>query len=404
MGNAMKHLYKTFLISILSGSLLMFQMTALAEDTTTGSSGGTTSGSDSSSSSSESTAKKLTSDPTEVKGPVVTDKNGVMTQTSTHKFDKIEDSDMLASIEMVATGFITAMIIKSYKPLTTDVMIAGIGGIAFIAGEVMSNMSFKGKIDAMTVEVTKKSDGTVNEEQMQRLLDLKKSYETARKATKTKRMLQLAAAAAYGLAAIMALFSKKKEESSLESCLTAVKAASLSCANTAEYISQITAYQTARSTPGVNSNSKNAEVVPLQTALLPFPCVPMVIGGITAAGAAAATANVNNVCTPVLTEMMKNQTSTPLVPKISANDKMLQNLLYANQLPAIKQVKPAGIMDSMLNFVFPKAQASWLPLLGLGGDGVDGCDHRPTSRQIHVYADEQDHRIRCPGGDCFFSS
>jgi hypothetical protein len=113
------------------------------------------------------------------KGAITTDSNGVMSRTSSYHFDKVSDTDMLASLGMLAGGFITARMLVYYKPITTDVIIAAAGGAAFIAGEILSNVKFKGTIDALTLDVTKKSDGSINEEQIKRLQDLKKSYEEA---------------------------------------------------------------------------------------------------------------------------------------------------------------------------------------------------------------------------------
>ena len=147
----LKYLYKTFLITFLSWSLLVVQSNAVFAQADV--------------------------------GTTTTDNNGVITHKQNFNFNKISDADMLASITMLAGGFVAGRMIASYRPMTMDVMIAGAAGAAFIAGEVMSNMKFKGTIDALTLEIQKKNDGTVNEEQIQRLTDLKTSYEEAKKTT-----------------------------------------------------------------------------------------------------------------------------------------------------------------------------------------------------------------------------
>ncbi len=139
----LKHLYKTFLISLITWSLLSFNSAIVFAQSE--------------------------------KGVVTTDSKGVISSTKQHKFEKISDTDMLSSIAMLAAGVVAGRIIKNYgfsnRPLTADLVIAAAGGVAFVAGEVMSNVKFKGTIDEMTVEVVKKSDGTINEEQIQRLKD-----------------------------------------------------------------------------------------------------------------------------------------------------------------------------------------------------------------------------------------
>lgn len=121
----LKHLYKTLLVSVICGSLLTLQSpVAFAAS--------------------------------ETKGTVTTDSNGVITAKKNYTFDKVSDSDMLASITMLAGGYIAGRMWQAYTPVSTDVTIAAAGGVAFIAGEIMSNVKFKGTIDAMTLEVEKK--------------------------------------------------------------------------------------------------------------------------------------------------------------------------------------------------------------------------------------------------------
>ncbi|MBY0414636.1 MAG: hypothetical protein K2Q18_10740 [Bdellovibrionales bacterium] len=152
----LKYFYKTFLIAVISGSLTMIHPNIVMAQTSTS----------------------------------VTDSSGGITTKTSYDLEKVKSSDMIASIAMLAGGFITARMLVSYKSLTTDVMIAAAAGVAFVAGEVLSNVKFKGTIDKMTVEVERKNDKTVNEEQLQRLQDLKKSYEEAKSATQTKRLFK----------------------------------------------------------------------------------------------------------------------------------------------------------------------------------------------------------------------
>ena len=84
----LRHFYKSFIISIISGSL-------------------------------------TTMSPAFAAGTNTTDKDGIITNTQTHKFDKVKENDMMASLTMLGGGFIAARMVQAYKPMTMDVMIAG---------------------------------------------------------------------------------------------------------------------------------------------------------------------------------------------------------------------------------------------------------------------------------------
>ncbi len=302
---------------------------------------------------------------------VSVDQNGVVTKLKTEHFTKIQDPDMLASVTMLAIGFLAALMAKTYQaPLTKDVMVAAAGGAMFIAGEVMSNMKFKGVIDEMTIEVEKKSDGTVNEEQMQRLLDLQKSYEEAKKTTKTKQMLQLAAAATFGLSAIIAGYDVVTELMALKKCTAALTSAQSICpAAASAKQAEITKYYAARSTIMKPSSITNQKLQPdMAKAGATFICPAETSG--TAAGAEVAMATtVNTACQPTVAMLIKNQAHSKVTLKISENDSSFKKLLNLNNSEMITQapVETNGFLGRIVDFVFPKAQASWLPLLGLSG-------------------------------------
>jgi len=103
---------------------------------------------------------------------------------------------------MIVIGFLATKLYK-YTPKTTDIYLAMVGGIAFIAGEILSTSTFKE--DAKALE---KKEGPPDSAQIEALTKLKKSYEAAKKSTSTKKMLQITAAGAFGIAAIMAFFIK----------------------------------------------------------------------------------------------------------------------------------------------------------------------------------------------------
>lgn len=356
----LKHLYKTLLISVISWSLLTVQSSVVFAAAT------------------------------ESKATITTDSNGVITAKKSVSFDKVSDTDMLASITMLAGGFIAGRMWQAYSPVSMDVTIAAAGGVAFIAGEVMSNIKFKGTIEAMTVEVEKKSDGTINEEQIQRLQDLKKSYEEAKKTTKTKKTLQLAAAAAFGAAALTATYMAYSEEGAVQSCLQTLNYASgaldkcisagatgvgateagscTACKPLIEgYRASFMAYTKARVPPGQPSGMKDKAVFPYeQTAKNPMNMCSLITTGATVQ---ALSKSVQGACIPAANLLVKDQQSSPTPISVQMVDaaKMLG-------IPAASLVKSAPLKTNMFanylersfSFLFPEAQAGWLPMLGLG--------------------------------------
>lgn len=356
----LKYFYKTFLIAILSGSLLSLQSgAALAAGTNS------------------------------------TDSKGVITNTQSHQFDKVTDSDMLASLGMLSGGFITGRMLKSYTPVTTDVMIAGAAGVAFIAGEVLSNMKFKGTIDAMTIEVSKKSDGKVNEEQIQRLQDLKKSYEEAKNTTKTKKMLQMASAVAFGVASATAGYMAYNEYQAAAGCVSAMTT-SLAALNTcpeadtpqtvavykpecARCALQVKELQIAfakieagRISPGPSLLEDKA-IKPTQAAAMIPKCSDMYPGAVTPMGVSA---KIASTCGLALKAESLNQIYSTIPPSkivFQSND-LLNELLFKGDVPKIsyerfqsRDISNNSMIKTALDFFFPTAQASWLPMLGLGG-------------------------------------
>ena len=355
----LKYFYKTFLIAILSGSLLSLQSgTALAAGTNS------------------------------------TDSKGLITNTQSHQFDKVTDSDMLASLGMLSGGFITGRMLKSYSPVTTDVMIAGAAGVAFIAGEILSNMKFKGTIDAMTVEVTKQSDGKVNEEQIQRLQDLKKSYEEAKNTTKTKKMLQMASAVAFGVASATAGYMAFNEFQASAKCIAAMTTSltALStcpeagtpqtaaifkpeCARCALQIKELqTSFakiEAGRISPGPSLLEKNS-ITPTQTAAMIPRCSEWFPGAVTPMNVSA---NIAATCGVALKMESLNQIYSTIPPAkiVFQSNELLNEILFKGAAPKFsyerfqsRDISNNSMIKTALDFFFPTAQASWLPMLGLG--------------------------------------
>jgi hypothetical protein len=153
------------------------------------------------------------------------DSNGVLKKSDSHSFKAPEESDMISSITMLVIGVIGMRMAKNYRPITMDVTIAAAGAAAFIWGEVSSTMGAKKKMQDMQVEITKSSDGSKDQAQIQRLQDLKKSYEEVKKTTGSKKTMQTTAAVAFAGAAAMAVYMSFQEEEMDKACEGAVKTA-----------------------------------------------------------------------------------------------------------------------------------------------------------------------------------
>lgn len=363
----LKHLYKTLLISVISGSLLSISPAiALAA---------------------------------EGQSQVTTDNNGVITAKTNHKFEKISDADMLASITMLAGGILTGRMLKVYRPPTPDVMIAAAGGIAYIAGEVLTNIKFNGKIEEMMVEVEKKNNGEVNEEQIKHLEDLKTSYEEARKTTNYKKMLQLGSATAFGAAAVYATYLAISEDSTVGTCRAAIADSTkdlVACtasgatgvgATEAEacatcqglittYSGNYSTYVAARAIPKFSFVSSKEAEAHESFLLNPASSCTGLPGAVATKVAAAMQAGCAVGSVGI---MKKNETNgKSLSEKMGASS----DFNFINKIlnvPVVAKVDPvvekrltgfASYIEKSLDFLFPKAQASWIPLLGFSASTI----------------------------------
>lgn len=353
-----KHLYKTLLISVISGSLLSFSP-AIALAATDG----------------------------ETK--TTTDSNGVITATKSVKFEEVSDADMIASVAMIAAGIITGRMIRYYRPLTMDVVVAAAGGVAYIAGEVLTNVKFKGKIKEMTIEVEKKNDGSVNEEQVKRLQDLKASYEEARKTTNIKKMLQLGAATAFGVAGAMAAYMYMTEDATVVPCKDAIAAANTaltSCISSgASGVGASEAASCTKCAGELNAYSLdylkfiNQRAVPmfsfaadkkiLDTELFLQKPICMTDPGL---ASKKVSASIETLCSKSsVAVMIANQTNAKapgqriMDGKVDFN-KYLKQPLYAIDSINKSEANKNTLIDKLLGFILPKAEAGTFQLFGFG--------------------------------------
>lgn len=173
----LKLLYKTLLVSVLSGSLLLLDFS--------------------------------------YKGAMI---NSAMAESV--KTEKINDSDYMGTLTMTVVG-VLAKRMYTYKP-TVDIMLAAAGGAIFLAGEVLAFVGLKDVLKGMEEQITRDKAGNVNKEQIESIERLKKTYEEAKKTANQKKMLQMAAAAAFAAAAVAAYTMAAGDLSALTTCTAGI--------------------------------------------------------------------------------------------------------------------------------------------------------------------------------------
>ena len=120
---------------------------------------------------------------------------------------------------MMFFGFTTSRAIMACKPIPTDVAIAAAAGITYTVGEIYAWDAFKKIQDDKLIEFEIRED-LKNDAQLEMLKELKKSYDEIAKTAKYKMMIQQAAAAGYGVAAIWALTTGMQWSSAIALCST----------------------------------------------------------------------------------------------------------------------------------------------------------------------------------------
>jgi hypothetical protein len=304
---------------------------------------------------------------------------------NTTKLDGVKDNDLTSSITMIAIGFIASRLYK-YK-MTTDIIMAAVGGAAFIVGEILSTGKFK--------EIEKNLDvqkNNLNQDQMQYLVALKKSYENSKEAAETKQKLQTAAAAAFALAAATAFFMKGLEltaEVATTSALTgsssaaaaAAAAAAISCPETGAGCAFITPCATAASTLAADVPRRKAmnlfrDVTVAPSITSQATDLPMRIQFLDEVSAFAGMCPAVAAAPPVimaedLLQKINNSVGVPVAIVFNELDstyfKKIKSFRFYELNPAVSI--SSTYFDKLLNLAFPKAEASMIDLL-MGGAGV----------------------------------
>jgi hypothetical protein len=180
-----------------------------------------------------------------------TDDDGVRFQKGAIKLDEEEEGVLDVSMDIISSflmGWFTSRAVMICKPVPTDVWIATAGAAIYIGGEIYAFNAFKDIRDEKILDIKMREDGN-NTEQVEYLTDQKKTYDDIAETAKMKYNLQMAATAAYGIAAIWALAVKLKWHFSDALCSA--------CATT---LAPVTAETATKEIPGTPSKIKTAQL------------------------------------------------------------------------------------------------------------------------------------------------
>ena len=188
----LKAFYKLILVSVLSGSLLNLSISTAAAQASLGVAG-------------VAPTTTTTSPPP---------------QNETLKTDGISSTNMMATLTMVAVGVIASRL-YSYK-MTPDIVLAAAGGAAFLAGDIIAFFKNKSVMKDLETEILRDDKGNLDQKQIESLEKLKQSYEAAKDTANSKKTLQMAAAAAFAAAGIVAYTTAATEAGLTGACMTAI--------------------------------------------------------------------------------------------------------------------------------------------------------------------------------------
>jgi hypothetical protein len=178
------------------------------------------------------------------------------------KTEGVKDSNLMATLTMTAVGLLASRLWTCN--LTTDMLIAAAGGAAFIGGEVLSFIKLKEVMKDIETSIERDKKGNINQEQKAALERLKKSYEEAKETAEFKKTLQQAAAAAFAAAAVVAYTFVATETTMFAACKEAISLAGTTCVGLAPAagttISLLLNLETGRWIPTPSAAGKAAEL------------------------------------------------------------------------------------------------------------------------------------------------
>ncbi len=392
MGKFMlKLFYKTLLVSVLSSSLLIMDMTAFAQTATSNmSKTGYTRGAD-----------------------------GNYTKTETLNLEapkKNNDVDnALEIITMLAVGVLGTRLLM-YPKFTTDMSVVAAASAAYLAGEVMNLNDLKKETEALQQEIKISTDAKSNQTQIEALQKLKESYQKMKDSAANKKMFQEAAAVLYLAGMGIAAYQSYTEHGLFAACASAISGttgplgiasdADYTCAScipimtsTLELANLLNSYKeivgpTVKKVPEFLTNKAAFEASLISC--IQSPTGLSIIKAATAAPCNAWTASFAAThCGPLAPELFYTSNG-------SANN--AEKLLFANasmvmQPERMSVDKTLGfkyMLQKALDAFIPKAEASWNNIFGLGaaalvtflavktsfGTALDTLMFTPTNRAI----------------------
>ncbi|OUR98546.1 hypothetical protein A9Q84_03800 [Halobacteriovorax marinus] len=137
----------------------------------------------------------------ELTGSITKGADGVAQKSGQVKTDGARPNAFMDMLIMLIYGYATSRAVMMQTPVPMDTMIAAGGGIIYVVGELYAFNAFKDH-KGETIDYVMREDGTDPEKQIDMLKEHKKNYDEIAKTAKTKGMIQKAAAAAFGIAAI----------------------------------------------------------------------------------------------------------------------------------------------------------------------------------------------------------
>ncbi|MGZ3808259.1 MAG: hypothetical protein ACXVCE_09240 [Bacteriovorax sp.] len=347
----LKLLYKTILISFMSCSLMTMNLEAYAQDAAATAPG---------------------------------------SAVGSHKFEATSNDNMISTITMLAVGAV-GMKLLLYKKWTPDMMAAVTGSAVYILGEVANLAALKDQVKETTIEVTNGPDGKPDQTQIATLEKLKKSYQAVQKSGKIKKMLQMAAAAAFGVALGIAAWQSFTEAGRLATCEAAIATATPTLTSCAA----VTGATGVGATEAAGCASCNLQLgafsglikADLVDKIAPMPSLidaakaaskdsaldTANIAPCYGATAEGVKATVAGACTPYLQAKKLDYAFGEAPIALTVNNtnwlnKMLFNgvELANNKMSIDPTIAPRNFLQKMLDIFIPRAEAGIMSMLGLG--------------------------------------
>jgi hypothetical protein len=294
------------------------------------------------------------------------------------KLDAASDNDLMSTLTMTSIGLLAQRLYKC--KLTSDMMAAAAGGAAYIAGEIMATFKLKSVMKELEKEIKKTGTVTEANNQIEDFKKLKKSYEDAKGTANTKKMLQMAAAAAFAVAGVLAYTLYSADQTVLATCNSALKASNGACmgmfsASCASGGACYAPYQ-------IGGNGALAQVGPMSAKAI-WDLAPEGASAIKAATSKtqeAALEAVNSAnasacsgatigATACKAIAVTNLTTKGYCPApLVVNEEQVQKTLYANNLycPIQKEVRAKNFGEKFIDqYIFSNANADLFSPLGI---------------------------------------